>query len=101
MVHADNARRHRARVSLEYLEANWMEKAPYPLHSPDSAPSDFFLFGHVKRMLCGCAFASSGELLSAVRGILAGIEKLILINVFHEWRKRLPKCINTECEYIK
>jgi hypothetical protein len=101
MVHADGARPHTARASLEYLEANWMEKAPYPLHSPDSAPSSFFLFGHVKRMLCGCAFGSSGELLSAVAGTLAWIEKSILINVFHEWRKRLRKCINTEGEYIK
>jgi hypothetical protein len=78
-----------------------MEKAPHPPYSPDLAPLDFFLFGHVKRMLCGCAFGSSGELLSTAGGILAGIEKPIMINVFHEWRKRLQKCIDTEGEYIK
>jgi hypothetical protein len=46
-------------------------------------------------------FGSSGELLSAVGGILAGIEKSILSNVFLEWRKRLQKCIDTERKYIK
>jgi hypothetical protein len=88
-------------ASLEYLEANGMEKAPHPPYSPDLAPSDFFLFGCVKRMLCGCAFGSSGELLPAVGGILAGIDESILINVSHEWRKRLQKYIDIEGEYIK
>jgi hypothetical protein len=32
---------------------------------------------------------------------LAGIERSILINVFHEWRKKLQKCIDTEGEYVK
>jgi hypothetical protein len=77
-----------------------MEKAPHPPYSPDLAPSDFFLFGHVKGMLCGPAFGSSGEPLSAVGGILAPIEESILINVFHKWRKRFQKCINTEGEFI-
>jgi hypothetical protein len=69
IVHPDNARRHTARASLEHLEANGMEKAPHPPYSPDLTPLDFFLFGHVKRMVCGCAFGSSGEPLSAVGGI--------------------------------
>jgi hypothetical protein len=34
-------------------------------------------------------------------GILAGIEKSILIDVFHEWRKRNQKCIDPEGEYMK
>jgi hypothetical protein len=52
-------------------------------------------------MLCECAFGGSGELLSAVGGILAVFEKAILINVFHEWRKRFQKCIDTEGEDVK
>jgi hypothetical protein len=88
-------------ASLEYLEANGMDKARHPPYSPDLAPSDFFLFGCVIRMLCGCAFGSSGELLPAVGGILAGIDESILINVSHEWRKRLQKYIDIEGEYIK
>jgi hypothetical protein len=74
IVHVDNARPHTARASLDYLEANGMERAPYPPYSPDLAPSDSFLFGHVKRMLCGCAFGSSGVLLSAVGGFWRGLK---------------------------
>jgi hypothetical protein len=42
IIHADNARAHTARASLEYLEANGMEKAPHPSYLPDFAPSDCF-----------------------------------------------------------
>jgi hypothetical protein len=74
IVHADNARPHTARAFLEYLEANGMEKAPHSPYAPDLAPSDSFLFGYVKRMLCGCAFGSSGDLLSAVGGFWRGLK---------------------------
>jgi hypothetical protein len=74
IVHVDTARPHTSRVSLEYLEANGMEKAPHPPYSAASAPLASFLFGHVKRMLRGCAFDSSGELLSTVGGFWQGLK---------------------------
>jgi hypothetical protein len=43
IVHADNERPHTVRVTLEFLKQNGMTKAPYPLYSPDLAPSDFYL----------------------------------------------------------
>jgi hypothetical protein len=30
---------------------------PHSAHSPDLAPSDYYLFGPVKYVLCGCHFA--------------------------------------------
>jgi hypothetical protein len=40
-----------------------MKQAHYPPYSPDLAPSDFFLFGYVKRKLTGYHAESPSELL--------------------------------------
>jgi hypothetical protein len=44
-----------------------MKKTPHPPDSPDLAPSDFYLFGHVKHCLAGAFFADAGELFQAVK----------------------------------
>jgi hypothetical protein len=44
-------------------------------YSPDLAPSDFYLFGYVKRCLAGLSFEDADQLLAAVEGVLEGIEK--------------------------
>jgi histone-lysine N-methyltransferase SETMAR len=46
-VHADNARLHTAKKVTEFLAGNNMKRAPHPAYSPDLAPCDFYLFGHI------------------------------------------------------
>jgi histone-lysine N-methyltransferase SETMAR len=75
IVHADNARPHTARSSTDFLEVNGMKRDPHPPYSLDLAPSEFYLFGDVKRRLSGCMFHGRDELLSALEGILWGLEK--------------------------
>jgi hypothetical protein len=45
IVHAENGRPHRAKVSTQFFEDNRMKPVPHPPYSPDLAPSDFHLFG--------------------------------------------------------
>jgi hypothetical protein len=52
-VHAGNARPHSAEVSTDFIALNRMKQARPPPDSPDLVPSDFFLFGYVKRKLMG------------------------------------------------
>jgi hypothetical protein len=52
-----------------------MKSAPHPSYSPDLAPSDFRLFGYVKRCLAGLSFEDADQLLAAVDGVLECIEK--------------------------
>jgi hypothetical protein len=40
--------------------------APHSPDSPDLAPSDFFLFGHIKRMMQVTEFQTAEELLEVV-----------------------------------
>jgi hypothetical protein len=52
-----------------------MKLATDPPYSPDLAPSDFYLFGDVKRCLAGLSFEDADQLLAAVEGILESIGK--------------------------
>jgi hypothetical protein len=59
VVHAGNARPHVAKKIKQYLEDNNLKNAPHAPYSPDFAPSDFFLFGHVKRLPQGTGFQTA------------------------------------------
>jgi hypothetical protein len=75
LIHADNARSHTAKLSTQYFDESRTKSAPHPPSSPDLAPSDFYLFGYVKRCLAGLSFEDADRLLAAVEGVLEGIEK--------------------------
>jgi hypothetical protein len=62
-----------------------MKSTPYPPYAPDLAPSNFYLFGYVKRCLADLSFEDADQLLAAVEDILEGIEKVTLQAVFLEW----------------
>jgi transposase len=94
-LHADNARPHTAKVSTNHITRDEMKRAPHPPYSPDLAPSDFFLFGYVKRKLMRYRAESESELLVRIRVILAEIPWDILNAVFFESMDRLQKCIDT------
>jgi hypothetical protein len=67
-------------------------------YSPDLAPSDFYLFGCVKRCLAGLSLEDADQLLAAVDGVLEGIDKMTLQVVFLEWMDRSKKCIASNGE---
>jgi hypothetical protein len=94
-LHGDGARPHAARVSTDYVTRNGMKRAPHPPCSPDLAPSDFFLFGHMKRKMMGYRAESESELLVRIRVMLAEIPRDIVNAVFFGWMDRLQHCIDT------
>jgi hypothetical protein len=71
-----------------------------PLSSPDLAPFDFYLFGHMKELLRGESFGTGEQAISAVEGILRSLEKLILTRVFPELMKSIEQCIETDGNYV-
>jgi hypothetical protein len=100
IVHTDNARPHTAKSSMDFMNAKRMTRVPHPPDSPDLAPSDFFLFGDVKRPLSGCSFDHADDLLTAVQKTLDSFDKAASIRVFEECVRRLEKCIVTKGEYV-
>jgi hypothetical protein len=59
-----------------------LKSAPHSPYSPDLAPSDFALFGDVKRCLADLSFEDPDQLLAAVEGVLEGIDTVTLQAVF-------------------
>jgi hypothetical protein len=86
---------------MDFLNANCMKKTPHPPYSPGLVPTDFFLFGDVKRQLSGCSFNSAADLLAAIHHILDGYDRSTLISVFEEWMWRVRQCVDTERDYIE
>jgi hypothetical protein len=64
------------------------------------APSDFFLFGYVKRKLMGYRAETPSELLIRIRVIPAEIPLEILNAVFLEWMERWQKCMQVDGGYV-
>jgi hypothetical protein len=101
MVHANNARPHRAKITSQFMEQNSMQRAPHPAYSTDPARPDFYFFGHVKQLLSGCQFADQDLLLQAVSDILVGIGKVTLQSVFHNWMERRCQCTASCGAYLE
>jgi hypothetical protein len=57
------------------MEENGPERAIHPPHSPDLAPFDFYVFGHVKHCLRGASFETADELLWVIDAVLTGVRK--------------------------
>jgi histone-lysine N-methyltransferase SETMAR len=101
IVHADNARPHTAAISTSFLDENGMMKAHHPPYSPDLAPSDFYLFGYIKRNLSGTSFDEGEELLSAIVDILDSLETATLNRVFLVWMERLRRCLDINGDSVE
>jgi histone-lysine N-methyltransferase SETMAR len=52
LLHHDNARTHAAAATVETIQKLNFELLPHPVYSPDLAPSDYRLFGSLKKH-CG------------------------------------------------
>ncbi|GFS12549.1 histone-lysine N-methyltransferase SETMAR [Elysia marginata] len=51
VLQGDNATPHSANLTQQWLQRYGWEILPHPAHSPAPAPSDFYLFGPLKRHL--------------------------------------------------
>jgi histone-lysine N-methyltransferase SETMAR len=87
-IHADNSRAVGIKT-VSPLCQNGLGLATHPPYSPDIAPSDFLLFGHVKHCLQRMGFASHEEVFTAIGEIVTDIPKEILHLVFDHWMERL------------
>jgi hypothetical protein len=90
-AHAGKARPHTVRVRRAFGDENCLRitSHPHPPYSPDLAPSDFFLFRHLKNRLQGQQLGSGDELLWGVRKILEEISFDTSEMVVREWINRL------------
>jgi hypothetical protein len=100
MLHMDNANPHRAHASLECFEKYRIRPIDHSPSSPDLAPSDYYLFGKLEGAFAGREFASTKELLLAIKEVTGSIERDELESVFDAWERRLIQCIETQSEDV-
>ena len=71
----------------------------HPTYSPDLAPCDFFLFGHLKGKMKGIALADRSELEAWIYQELEKIDEKTIVEVFRSWIKRLEILCETKGDY--
>ena len=83
----DNARVHRSKETMEFLQSHRISIAPHPVYSPDLAGSDFFLFGAMKGNSEMLDFTSPEEVLNHIKEKFETFSKETLHNVFLNGKK--------------
>jgi hypothetical protein len=71
---------------------------PHPAYIPDFAPSDFFLFGYIKRQFTEYNIPDRQSLKNAITRIFDKIGQETLIAIFETWINRLKWVIEHEGE---
>ena len=101
VLHMDNARVHRSKETMEFLQSHHISIAPHPVYSPDLAGSDFFLFGAMKGNCEKLDFTSPEEVLNHIKEKFEKFSKETLHNVFLEWEERLRWVIDHNGDYYQ
>ena len=101
LLQQDNAGVHTCKIAMDAVERNGYELIPQPTYSPDSAPSDYFLFPNLKKDILGCHFRSNEEVMAAVEEWVGdkdpGFFSSGLMALEHRW----SKCIILEGNCIE
>jgi histone-lysine N-methyltransferase SETMAR len=100
-LHHDNAPAHTAIRTTEFLESKSVKLLFHPPYSPDLAPADFFLFGHIKEQLRGHDFVSPEEAVRAYEDLVKNIPTKMWNSTFQNWFTRMSECINNNGEYLR
>ncbi|KAA6402806.1 MAG: putative Mariner Mos1 transposase [Streblomastix strix] len=88
ILRIDNSPVHNSKISKNYVKDTILHRVDNPAYSLDLAPSDFWLFGDLKRSMKGQRFQEQEQLENFVKGWLAGQSEAKLKSVFDEWRDR-------------
>ncbi|GFS00607.1 histone-lysine N-methyltransferase SETMAR [Elysia marginata] len=90
-----------ARVTQGWLEKYGWEILPHPPHSPDLAPSDYHLFGPLKRELAGKRFDDDEERVDHVRKWLQNLDGSFFREGIYSMVRRWQKCIDRLGCYVE
>ena len=97
----DNACPHTAALTVDKLRALKFEVLKHPPHRPDSAPSDFHLFGPIKEHLRDQKFADDNEVMEAVQSWLKATPKSIFLKGIRKLVDRWTKCVAKQGDHVE
>jgi hypothetical protein len=82
VMHIDNASPYNSRTTQNFFGHNPLKRILHPAYFPDISPSDFYLFGKVKRALIRQEIPDEADLPEVVAEILNGISDAELQHIF-------------------
>jgi hypothetical protein len=88
LLQRDKARPHTARLTVATIQDPSFECLPHLPYSPDSAPSNFHVFGPLKQAMGGKSFRSDKEFQQAVHKWLRSQPKEFFYRGIHALLKR-------------
>ena len=77
------------------------ELLPHPPYSPGLAPSDYYLFGNLKRWLSGKRFTSNLELEWDTDSYFGLLDKSYYLEGIQKLENRWTRCIELKGEYVE
>ena len=96
LFHQDNALCHKLNTTMAKLHVLHFEFLLYQPYSPDLAPSNYWLFADLKRMLQGKRFGSSEEVISETEAYFEAKEKSFNKKGIKLLEKQWNQCITLE-----
>lgn len=97
----DNAPIHKSALSTNAITTAGFEIVPHPPYSPDLAPSDFWLFRNMKKVMRGRMFESADDVKEEVTRFFVKCEKNFFESAFSELVQRWQKCVDNNGSYVE
>lgn len=100
VFHQDNAPCHKSVRTMAKINELGFELLPHPPYSPDLAPSDYWLFADLKKMLQGKKFDSNSEVIAATEAYFEAKDKSFYTHGIEKLEKRWRDCIALGGDYV-
>lgn len=100
LFHQDNAPCHKSMKTMVKLNELRFELLPHPPYSPDLAPSDYWLFSDLKKMLQRKKFDSNEEVIAETEAYFEDKDKSFYQRGIEKLEERWHQCITHEGVYI-
>jgi hypothetical protein len=101
IFHQDNVPAHKIVLAMGKLRDLHYELLEHPPYSPDSAPSEFYLFSKLNLFLAGQRFSLNQEAIAAVEGYFADLMKNHYRDGIMALEQCWNKCISLKGDYVK
>ena len=101
LLHHDNAPAHKSAQVLQKLHDLNFETVPHPPYSPDLAPSDYCLFGNLKKHLPGKNFSSDEGVMAEVELYFDSENSDFFLNGIKAIEDRWKRCVDLLGDYIE
>ncbi|GBN02156.1 hypothetical protein AVEN_265712-1 [Araneus ventricosus] len=104
VFHQDFAPSHASRVTQKFLtdqRVQFLRPQQWMPNSPDAAPCDYFLWGHLKNKLNKRRFSTLRGLQKAIREEVKKIPQKMILRSFKSWPKRCRKIYYAKGRHIE